>query len=798
MSPASSADATPSGALQDAVGARRRDLEEVLSREREGARTVREALREHAGGPRRIRNALKPVSRRIWDSVFRTQSWVERGDRLRRALHFGNPALFKLFLVIAAIGGALHYFGVFSSLTWTLHLPALLPGPDSLALTPVYALIPVYVGGVLLSFRIMGALEMRSRKRRLGVLQDNGAFRLVYIGQRQRGGTAPSNGLASPSPGEEGLQRFRWNRNRSYSDQVFLSLWTAGAEPAACYLFPFGEEKAAHTDGTIRGLCEHLGVLEAVSARAAESLEAQAGEMRRMCRLLHAQEDIEGNVKRYESKLADLERKERVWESIVLPEETLSAILSRAMLFADGSPAAPKGTLLYGPPGTGKSLLAKRLSESSDSHFITLSLPDLKADHVGGSGQAVRRIWKEARGHRRCVLFIDECEGVFGTRGGVQTDRFGAEIVQAFLAEWDGIAGNDSVWVIGATNRRDLIDPAILSRFGDELMIALPDNEGRRRILRMELEKLGLRSAAPEMAVSTTAGFSGRDLHNLARDVYAQAYGKGAVSEVHFRIAIQKRRGKGGTTVDSSATWDTLVLAPDVKQQLRTMCAMLQNAEALTAQGIEIPRGLLLFGPPGTGKTQIARTIANESTLQFVGAGTADLKAGFVGQSGQKVRELFDRARASAPAIVFIDEIDVVAPARGSRSMEDTFTREIVAQLLQELDGIKRSNAHVFVIAASNFPDAIDSAILSRFSQRQEIPLPGEQQRAAIIRILLRRKPIAGDPGTLAKALAARTDGKSGRDLRSLVGNAEQRAVMRAISQGHPDRIHLRAEDFGT
>jgi transitional endoplasmic reticulum ATPase len=205
---------------------------------------------------------------------------------------------------------------------------------------------------------------------------------------------------------------------------------------------------------------------------------------------------------------------------------------------------------------------------------------------------------------------------------------------------------------------------------------------------------------------------------------------------------------------------------------------------------------LLLYGPPGTGKTQIGRTLANETGLRFIAASTADLKAGYVGQSGQKVRELFERARESSPCILFIDELDIVAPARGFGSGNDQFTQEIVGQLLQEMDGAKATKQDVFVLAATNRTDQVDPAVLSRFTRSIEIPLPDREGRERLFKVMLQGKPIGFNLHEGSKVLAAKTSGMSGRDIRNLIEQAEQVAVGRAIEHRTPHRVKIYIKDF--
>ena len=239
----------------------------------------------------------------------------------------------------------------------------------------------------------------------------------------------------------------------------------------------------------------------------------------------------------------------------------------------------------------------------------------------------------------------------------------------------------------------------------------------------------------------------------------------------------------------------SLILADSTLATLQQTSGLLQHAEKFTERGISVPRGILLFGPPGTGKTQIARTLARESGLHFVGASIADLKAGYLGQSGQRVREVFERARAAAPSILFIDELDVLTPAR-SAGEADNLTRELTGQLLQELDGIKASPQTVFVLAATNLPDVVDPAILSRFPKRIEVPLPGFEEKVRILKILLAKKPVAFDLESGCGRIAAEADASSGRDLRNIVESAEQNAAGRALAAGNADAVTIEITDF--
>jgi SpoVK/Ycf46/Vps4 family AAA+-type ATPase len=286
---------------------------------------------------------------------------------------------------------------------------------------------------------------------------------------------------------------------------------------------------------------------------------------------------------------------------------------------------------------------------------------------------------------------------------------------------------------------------------------------------------------------------SGRNLAMLAKEVYTQAEKQGGeASEATWQEITARFHKAGNTPVDKGAQWGSLVLPDAVIDKLRTLCDTLRQVEEYKAQGFDVPTGALLYGPPGTGKTQIARTLANESGLAFIAATTADLKAGYVGQCGQKTRELFERARGAAPCILFIDEIDAVCPTRGSRR-SDTFTDEIVVQFLQEMNGVVASERPVFVLAATNLMDTIDPAVLSRFEEKIPIDNPDAAQRQRLFRQALGKLPADFDRDALATELAGVTDGIGGRDILSIVRRASQRAVRRSAGNAKAAQL-LRAD----
>jgi SpoVK/Ycf46/Vps4 family AAA+-type ATPase len=441
-----------------------------------------------------------------------------------------------------------------------------------------------------------------------------------------------------------------------------------------------------------------------------------------------------------QSPLRPVSELQTVWQDIALPDAIKEAVVVQQALFSLGDRACGRGLLLKGAPGTGKTHLAKVFAAASGAQFFHLTEADLKSASIGGSAEAVKAMWARALAAGRAVLFLDECEGLFGRRGGLEGDVACAEALRTLLPLWDGLPSASSVFVIGATNRPELLDAAILSRFGGTLELPLPDAATRLILLDRALQNYALSvdglEAETEAVQRATIGLSGRDLDDIAMRLRRMTIGR-APTVTDLLTLLSQRRMDGNTPVDPKATWDRLVVPAVVKDALLDVSFLLTRTETLSTSGFKCPAALLLYGPPGTGKTQCARTLANEAGAHFIAASTAELKAGFIGQSGQRVKQLFETARAHAPCIVFLDEIDAVASHRGANG-SDSFSVEVLNQLLQELDGIRDPRgASVVVIAATNRRDVLDAALQSRFVDLLEVPLPDTQARLKLLRIAL-------------------------------------------------------------
>ncbi|WP_165420465.1 AAA family ATPase [Edaphobacter modestus] len=473
------------------------------------------------------------------------------------------------------------------------------------------------------------------------------------------------------------------------------------------------------------------------------------------------------------------------FKSVHLPISLVSEILDQIVRLAGPSHSATP-LLVKGPPGNGKTFLAQKIAEAGSVTFHKAGVNTLKKSNLGESAVAVQSLWATVRASTPCILFIDECDAIFGTRGSAKTDAISEEVTNAFLAEWSG--KEEGVWVVGATNRRDIIDDAILSRFGMELEVPNPDHECRAAILTQELRIAGHQGQLPDNAARLTQGMSGRDLSTLAHRFAGR-------TPAEFPAIIRHIRSAANPTVDEDATWDTLVVSDDTKSRLQTTCALLRDAEGWAKRGVTLPSAILLEGPAGTGKTQCARTIANEGGLGFVKATLADLKGQFLGHAAANVRDLFEKARAVSPSILFIDEIDIVTPRRDGAGSTDALTQEMVSQLLQEMNGIVAQRRQVFVLAATNHPEKIDLAILSRFTERIDVPLPILEDRMRLMKLMLdkaKSKTNASSDDLLM--LGQISEGMSHRDLKNWFSLAQRRAVGRAIAD--PDLYNLTLDDL--
>jgi SpoVK/Ycf46/Vps4 family AAA+-type ATPase len=456
-----------------------------------------------------------------------------------------------------------------------------------------------------------------------------------------------------------------------------------------------------------------------------------------------------------------------------------------------------KPLILEGPAGSGKSLIARTLAETLSCDFQNLSLADIKQEHLGASGRRVREIWEHARTHRPSIIFIDECDGVFGRRGAAETDVIAADVVGSFLPEWDGIEQISGIMLIGATNKRGMLDDAIISRFGWEMEVPLPGAAERRKILEQELRANRIEMELPDATASLTQGMSGRDIRNLAAATKSLAYPSAPTAQ-HLVKAAGSTRNRGNAQVGRAETWDSLALEPAALERLKLVSALLRDAEKWRAQGVGVPNSLLLTGSDGGIKRQLAQTLSNESGLTFLAPTLSDFKANYSGQSANRVKLFFERARASSPAIVFLDRLDMVAPNRNVANATDALSNEIIGQLAQECERTRFSDGHVFLLGATSNPDQVDPEVLDCFQERMAVTLPNRDARIKLFTRLLTDKKIdfSLDDGAVLLAQLIEGKGLDSRDIENSVQAAQQKALLRAVRNGGPEHYSITLDDF--
>jgi transitional endoplasmic reticulum ATPase len=508
--------------------------------------------------------------------------------------------------------------------------------------------------------------------------------------------------------------------------------------------------------------------------------------------------------------IGDLEEaKERIREIVELP-------MKHPELFRHLGIEPPKGILLYGPPGTGKTLLAKALANEIGAYFISINGPEIMSKFYGESEQRLREIFKEAEENAPSIIFIDEIDAIAPKREEV-TGEVEKRVVAQLLTLMDGLRERGRVIVIGATNRPDAVDPALRrpGRFDREIEIRPPDKRARLEILKVHTRHMPLAEDVDlEKIAEMTHGYTGADLAALAKEA-AMAALRRFIKEGKLDLYTIKEvpadilKNLKVTMADfmeamkvvrptlirevyvevPEVHWDDIGGLEEVKQELREAVEWpLKNPKVFEEMGIRPPKGILLFGPPGTGKTLLAKAAATESGANFIAVRGPEIPSKWVGESERAVRKIFERARQVAPAIVFFDEIDAIAPARGYRHDTSGVTDRIVNQLLTEIDGIVPLQ-NVVVIGATNRPDILDPALLrpGRFDRVIYVPPPDKEARRQILEIHTRKVPLADDVDL--DKLAEMTEGYTGADLEALVREAVMLKLREKFEAGP---VHMR------
>ncbi len=474
---------------------------------------------------------------------------------------------------------------------------------------------------------------------------------------------------------------------------------------------------------------------------------------------------------------------------------------------------APKGVLLHGPPGCGKTLIARAIAHETEANFFSVSGPEIIHKFYGESEAHLRKIFEDAARKGPSIIFLDEIDAIAPKRERVVGD-VEKRVVAQLLALMDGLNRRQNLIVIAATNIPNALDPALRrpGRFDREITIPIPDRNGRLEILEIHSHGMPLASDV-EMShlAGITHGFVGADLEALCREaamiclrriitdidfsLTSIPYEQLAKLEVHmddFLVALRD--------VEPSAIREVFVEVPDVRWEdiggLTSVKERLVEAvewplkypHLFEKAGIKPPKGILLSGPPGCGKTLLAKAVANESQVNFISVKGPAILSKFVGESEREVREVFHHARQAAPCIMFFDEIDALVPTRSGSSTDSHVTERVLSQFLAEFDGIDELKG-VLVLGATNRPDMLDPAVLrpGRFDELVEIPTPNQKDREEIFKVHLRGKPLASviDPADLA----ARTEGLSGAEVASICSKAARLAVRRAVETGKEQSV---------
>ena len=490
---------------------------------------------------------------------------------------------------------------------------------------------------------------------------------------------------------------------------------------------------------------------------------------------------------------------QRVREMVELP-------LRHPELFQRLGIEPPKGVLIHGPPGCGKTLLARAVANESEANFFSINGPEIMSKFYGESEARLREIFQQAQQNAPSIIFIDELDAIAPKREEV-TGEVERRVVAQLLALMDGLSGRGNVIVIGATNRPGALDPALRrpGRFDREMEIGVPDKQGRNEIIQIHTRGMPLAEDVDLKRLGEmTHGYTGADLSSLGRETAMKA-----LRRYLPQIDLEEERippsllEKMQVTMEDflnaykeitptamrevyieipTVHWEDIGGLDEVKEDLREAVEWpLKTPEIFTRLGIKPPKGILLYGAPGSGKTLLARAVATESAANFITIKGPEIFSKWVGESEKAIREVFRKARMAAPAVIFFDEIDSLVPRRGLGFSDSGVSERVISQLLTEMDGIVTLE-DIVVIAASNRPDMVDPAVLrpGRFDRLIYVPEPDEKSKLQIFKIYTKNMPLKKDVELSQLVASARY--YSGADIEALCREAAMVALRKDVN----------------